>query len=119
MSPYDDPEQYSNITLAYCLPDGVALSLVGSPLDPVRKYFKVNIYNKLGDATGKAYLNSFFKIYIVQYFMSAPRFDTFSKNFNYEMVQFSFFTDPYSYPIETNLTFSKVVFTDKYYSKSR
>lgn len=50
--------------------------------------------------------------------MSVPRMDTFAKNFQYEMTKFNFFTDPYSFPFERNLTFSKMIFTNKYYSRS-
>jgi len=47
----------------------------------VNTYFKLNIYNKYDNATGKAYLNSFFKIYLVTYYMSVPKMDIFAKNF--------------------------------------
>ncbi len=35
------------------------------------------------------------------------------------MTKFNYFTDLYSFPFEQNLTFTKVIFTDKYYSRSR
>jgi len=92
--------------------------LQGTPSDNRRTYFKVSIYNKFGNATGRSYLNSFFKIYLVNYYMSVPRMDTFAKNFQYEMTKFNYFTDPYSFPFERNLTFSKMIFTNKYYSRS-
>jgi len=77
MSPYNDPQAFSNITYGYCLPDGVSLSLVGTPSDNTRTYFKVSIYNKYGNSTGRSYLNSFFKVYLVNYYMSVPRLDIF------------------------------------------
>jgi hypothetical protein len=79
----------------------------------------LNIYNKFGNSTGRAFLNSFFRVYLVNYYMSVPRMDIFAKNFEYEMIKFNYLTDTYSIPIEENITMTKVIFTDKYYSRSR
>ena len=99
LSPYNDKEAFSNITLGYCVPDGKELIMSGIPEDKITKYFKLNIYNKYNNATGKAYLNSFFKIYLVTYYMSVPRMDVFAKDFQYEMTKFNYLTDPYSLPL--------------------
>ena len=101
------------------MPDGKAFSLSGSPEQMQTRYFKLNIYNKFGNATGRAFLNSFFKIYLVTYYMSVPRMDMFAKDFQYEMIKFNYLTDAYSIPLEENITLTKVILTDKYYSRSR
>ena len=119
MSPYDDREAFANISLAYCVPDGKAFSLTGIPENNVNTYFKLNIYNKYQNATGRAYLNSFWKIYLTTYYMSAPRMDIFAKNFDYQMVKFNFETDIVSGPLESNITLTKLIMTDKYYSRTR
>lgn len=119
MSPYNDQEAFANISLAYCIPDGKTLTLMGIPEDNVRKYFKLSVYNKYGNATGRSYLNSFWKIYMTTYYMSAPRMDIFAKNFDYQMVKFNFETDLVSLPLENNITLTKLIYTNKYYSRSR
>ena len=45
--------------------------------------------------------------------------DVFAENFQYEMIKFNYLTDAYSIPLEENITLTKVILTDKYYSRSR
>jgi hypothetical protein len=92
---------------------------MGIPEDNIKKYFKLNIYNKYKNETGRAFLNSFWRIYLTTYYMSAPRKDIFAKNFQYQMVKYNFETDLISYPLESNITLTKLIYTSKYYSRSR
>ncbi len=51
--------------------------------------------------------------------MSTPRMDLFAKKFEYQMVKFNFETDLISLPLEANITLTKIIYTNKYYSRSR
>ena len=117
--PYDDKEAFANISLAYCIPDGKTFSLMGIPEDNVKKYFKLNIYNKYQNETGRSFLNSFWRIYLPTYYMSAAHKDIFAQNFQYQMVKYNFETDVIAAPLEKNITLTKLIYTNKYYSRSR
>jgi hypothetical protein len=51
--------------------------------------------------------------------MSVPRVDLKKNKFDYEMIQFNFMNDLVAAPIEFNMTFTKTIYTDKFYGESR
>lgn len=65
----------------------------------MKRYFKMSVYNKYGNITGRVFLNSFWRLYMTTYYMSAPQMDVFAQNFSYQMVKFNFETDLVAIPL--------------------
>ena len=71
------------MTNNWCIPDGVDLSLRGTPQDQQTNYFKVRVYDIYNNATGSAMINAFLGKYIISYYSSMPIINQKSLSFDY------------------------------------
>lgn len=106
-----DPSYFTNLQNAFCVPDGVNLSLSGVGNSTYRQYFKISIYNKTNATTSSGNLSYLVGNYTIQVMIPIPLPNPKSKSFSYSMYPIRMSNDAKTSTYAYNITLSKLKLT--------